>query len=262
MQMAEASSLRGSGPPNTMVLLLRAESSTTSTPFQLDNVEDHPTPPVMSSLLRTAKLSRHLTNSHPLLLPIKKPLFALFGAAAVSSPSLAFAEQGARGYVPPRQKPSIYDEPEFHPVVVEEPSKLELAIRETRYTVTDYFSSTRANVQTLVDRWISLERQITATVNEYTVPSEPFLPGALYVTVAGFAGSILARSRSFPLRFLSPLTLASGTFVYLYPRTAQNVYDRAPAAIQKQLELLQGGPEETGPAAAAHIKPIPDVKSG
>ncbi|KAJ3037616.1 hypothetical protein HK097_003465 [Rhizophlyctis rosea] len=128
------------------------------------------------------------------------------------------------GFIPPKKKLSIYDDAPEPVPLHDEPSKLELAIRETRHQVSDQFSSTRAQVQVAVDKWIRIEQSTAATVKQYAAPGEPLLPGALYVTVAGFAGSILTKHRALPLRLLAPTGLALGAFAYLYPRTTQNIY--------------------------------------
>ncbi|KAI7824803.1 hypothetical protein BC939DRAFT_449273 [Gamsiella multidivaricata] len=52
---------------------------------------------------------------------------------------------------------------------------------------------------------------------------EPLVPALLYVTVAGMAGSIIARKSNFVFRFLSPLALALGASAYCIPRTTNNV---------------------------------------
>ncbi|KAI8819862.1 apolipo protein O-domain-containing protein [Fimicolochytrium jonesii] len=126
-------------------------------------------------------------------------------------------------YVPPREKLSIYDGPSDLTVRPEEPSSLELAIRETRHTVTAAFSTTRAQAQKLVNEWIKVEQKIGGTIGRYKADDENYVPGVLYVTLAGFAGSILTKRRSLGLRALTPPAFALAAFVYLYPRTFRNI---------------------------------------
>ncbi|KAG0001777.1 hypothetical protein BGZ79_004164 [Entomortierella chlamydospora] len=52
---------------------------------------------------------------------------------------------------------------------------------------------------------------------------EPLVPALLYITVAGMAGSIIARRSNLFYRFLSPAALIVGTSAYCIPRTTNNV---------------------------------------
>ncbi|KAJ3153661.1 hypothetical protein HDU86_005160 [Geranomyces michiganensis] len=134
-------------------------------------------------------------------------------------------------FVRPREKLSIYDAPKEDPIKPEEPSELELAIRQTRYKVTAAFAMTRSQVQKVVDEWLKVEAQAGAVVKKFVAPDEKLLPGAIYTTLAGFAGSIFAKHRSLPARIAAPTTLAATAFVYFYPHTSRNVtniaYQRA-----------------------------------
>lgn len=50
-------------------------------------------------------------------------------------------------------------------------------------------------------------------------------PGIIYVLVAGLTGSVLTRTRAFPLRFLAPPTFALAALPYFLPKTAHNLRD-------------------------------------
>lgn len=52
---------------------------------------------------------------------------------------------------------------------------------------------------------------------------EALTPGIIYVLVAGLTGSVLTRTRSFPVRFLAPPTLALAALPYFLPKTAHNL---------------------------------------
>lgn len=52
---------------------------------------------------------------------------------------------------------------------------------------------------------------------------EPLIPALIYVTLAGFTGSIIARKSNFVYRFLSPVALALGASAYCIPRTTNNI---------------------------------------
>jgi MICOS complex subunit MIC26 len=50
----------------------------------------------------------------------------------------------------------------------------------------------------LVDTWIGVEKEVETTLKEVAPKGEEtILPGAIYVGIAGMAGSILARNRTF-----------------------------------------------------------------
>ncbi|KAI8918554.1 apolipo protein O-domain-containing protein [Powellomyces hirtus] len=140
-------------------------------------------------------------------------------------------------FVPRREKLSIYDAPQQDYIKVDEPSPLELAIRLTRWKVTDAFSSTRAQVQTVVDEWLKVEAKISETIQRYVAPEEKVIPGAIYVTLAGFAGSIVAKQRSLPARFAAPTAFATTAFIYLYPRTSRNITNSAYQSVTGNIHL-------------------------
>ncbi|KAJ3043302.1 hypothetical protein HDV00_005305 [Rhizophlyctis rosea] len=138
------------------------------------------------------------------------------------------------GFIPPRKKLSIYDDQPEPALAQPEPSRLELAIRQ-------------AQVQVAVDKWIDVEHKATATIKRYAAPGETLLPNALYVTVAGFAGSILTKNRSFPLRILGPTGLSLGAFTYLYPRTTHNIYKQTVAPQVEGTTVLDVAPKAASP---------------
>lgn len=49
------------------------------------------------------------------------------------------------------------------------------------------------------------------------------MPGLIYVLVAGLTGSVLSRTRAFPVRFLAPPTFAAVALPYFLPKTAHNL---------------------------------------
>ncbi|KAJ3415854.1 hypothetical protein HDV05_003918 [Chytridiales sp. JEL 0842] len=130
-------------------------------------------------------------------------------------------------YVPPRKKLSIYDEPHEDYKVVDEPTQLELGLRKLRHSVTDSFASTRIQIESVVDKWIALEKETQRVVSRYAVPEEKLLPNGLYVALSGFAGSIAFKNRSIVMRGMAPPALALATFTYLYPKTSQNIYSKS-----------------------------------
>ncbi|KAH7105171.1 apolipo protein O-domain-containing protein [Auriculariales sp. MPI-PUGE-AT-0066] len=123
-----------------------------------------------------------------------------------------------------KSKLSIY--PKEEPVILLEPdpSRLELEIRNVRLVITDKFIETRSAVQQSVERWIGVEQHVESASNQVVqAKDESITPGILYVGVAGLTGSILARGRVFPVRFLLPPALFIGAMPYFLPRTTANI---------------------------------------
>ncbi|KAJ3333316.1 hypothetical protein HDU76_009470 [Blyttiomyces sp. JEL0837] len=149
-------------------------------------------------------------------------------------------------FQPNRTRLSIYGNPEERYVVVDEPSQLELALRKSRVAVTSYFSETRisrkginrllaqqAQVQSVVDQWISCEKKVVEVTKSYAAPGEKLLPNSLYVILSGFAGSIIAKNRGILFRATFPTATALSAFIYLYPGTSRNIFTRSWADAHK-----------------------------
>ncbi|KAI9101941.1 apolipo protein O-domain-containing protein [Phlyctochytrium arcticum] len=166
-------------------------------------------------------LRRHSSLARP-----AKPIFA--GVVAVLATTLtvvhAEASQEVKPFVPERKKLSIYDPPQEQVIHVEEPTKLELAIRQARHTITDQFAWSRGQVQSVVDQWIQVEKKVSGSIRKYAAKDERFLPGSIYVILAGFGGSILTRNKGLLYRTATPTSFALLTFAYLYPGTSYNIF--------------------------------------
>ena len=54
-------------------------------------------------------------------------------------------------------------------------------------------------------------------------PDESLTPGIIYVLVAGLTGSVLTRTRAFPLRFLTPPLFVLAAMPYFLPKTSHNL---------------------------------------
>lgn len=64
---------------------------------------------------------------------------------------------------------------------------------------------------------------ISGEVKSVVPKDEKLTPGIIYVLVAGLTGSVLTRTRSFPIRFLAPPTFALAALPYFLPKTAHNL---------------------------------------
>lgn len=70
-----------------------------------------------------------------------------------------------------------------------------------------------------VDKVVSAERAIERTVKSLAPQHERLIPGAIYVAVIGLSGSIVARNRALPIRFLTPLALFALSARLILPET-------------------------------------------
>lgn len=60
-------------------------------------------------------------------------------------------------------------------------------------------------------------------MKQIIAPDEPLNPGIIYVLVAGLTGSVLTRTRSFPVRFLAPPLFTLAALPYFLPKTSHNL---------------------------------------
>ncbi|KAH6569760.1 hypothetical protein BASA83_007821 [Batrachochytrium salamandrivorans] len=105
----------------------------------------------------------------------------------------------------------------------DQPNDLELLIRKARIETTAAFASTRDQAQSLVNHWLVLEKCAQGVVDKYHEPTENYLPGLIYVTIAGFAGSIVTKNRFVLFRLLAPAVGSLAAFGYHFPATLQNI---------------------------------------
>ncbi|KAH9837539.1 apolipo protein O-domain-containing protein [Rhodofomes roseus] len=123
----------------------------------------------------------------------------------------------------PKDKLSIYPEPDRDVLLIETPSELEKQIGKVRSSVTATYLDARAQVQGVVSRWISVEESVEKRIKSLVAPDEPLTPGILYVGVATLTGSVLARNRSLPVRLALPPTLLLLSLRHFLPKTGHNV---------------------------------------
>lgn len=152
----------------------------------------------------------------------------------------------------PRKSPvkhlPAYDTPE-PPVylVAEEPSDLQRHIGYLRRGLNDRLIQADGLARDAVGKVVEFEHDVERNVRKIlpsrdapiaagavrqtpgrlapVAQSEPLLPNALYVAVAGMTGSILARRRNILVRFTLPVALFYGSARYLLPQTTRNLGD-------------------------------------
>ncbi|THV07981.1 hypothetical protein K435DRAFT_772306 [Dendrothele bispora CBS 962.96] len=122
-----------------------------------------------------------------------------------------------------KEKLSIYPAPDPEVVVQEVPSELENQIGVVRRHVTAAYVNTHTQVQGLVSKWIGVEHAVEHRVKAIISPEESLTPGILYVGVATLTGSIIARNRMLPIRFLLPPTFLALSMNHFLPKTTANL---------------------------------------
>ncbi|THH05677.1 hypothetical protein EW145_g4617 [Phellinidium pouzarii] len=177
--------------------------------------------------LSLSKQRIHVTILLLSLLASPQTALASFWDASGSSGKKAFASAAAAAVVgfqvAPREKLSIYPEPEPQLVLVDTPSELERRIGTTRESLTANYKDSYAYVHGWVYKWINIEHAVEQRIKSFKAPEEQLTPGALYVGVATLSGSIIARSRGLPTRFLLPPTLLVLSLNHFLPKTAAKI---------------------------------------
>ncbi|KLT45444.1 hypothetical protein CC85DRAFT_223741, partial [Cutaneotrichosporon oleaginosum] len=158
------------------------------------------------------------------------PAAAVGGAVIASATTVAYADDGAVVFVHPGRAPNgeklpIYENPNDEGTVtlVVHHNPLSEHIATAREATAEAVGSVRGVVQQGVSRWIDFERSVEREVKSVVPKDENLTPGIIYVLVAGLTGSVLMRTRSFPVRFLAPPTFALAALPYFLPKTAHNL---------------------------------------
>ncbi|KAI7816064.1 apolipo protein O-domain-containing protein [Gamsiella multidivaricata] len=177
---------------------------------------------------------------------------------ASTSGAVAFMEGKER-----KQKLPIYDEPEPEMVVKEEPTRLDEVLRAARKETDRQILGMKYHLQMATNKVVDLEKEAEGNIKSVLVKEEEVMPAAIYVVVAGFAGSIFARRRNILLRFLSPVAFSALAFGYFFPSSSNRLIARAnqsdlskyiPQDLQKQLRELTGQVSSTGNQVVEEVK--------
>ncbi|KAJ1926742.1 hypothetical protein IWQ60_003551 [Tieghemiomyces parasiticus] len=153
--------------------------------------------------------------------------------------------------IPDPKSLSIYEEKKPMPQEPTGPSRLQLTVRDFRVRATQFLQTGQvwtpwrsAHLQMTADRVVDLEQQAETAVQKTVPKNEQLFPGALYIAVAGLAGSVFTRNRNFLIRWTSPFLFAGASAFYFLPGTARVVtrrlYDEYgdPATEQQARETL------------------------
>ncbi|KAF9333482.1 hypothetical protein BG006_003601 [Podila minutissima] len=180
------------------------------------------------------------------------------GLAASTRGAIVYAEGVER-----KQKLPVYDEPEPEMVVKEEPTRLDEALRAARKETDRQILGMKYHLQMVTNKVVDIEKEAETTIKSVLVKEEEVMPAALYVIVAGFAGSIVASRRNILLRFLSPVAFSAMAFGYFFPASANRLIDQAnhsdlskyiPGDLQKQFQELSGKSESKLKEAVEQVK--------
>lgn len=167
---------------------------------------------------------------------------ASVGVLVSTSGAVALAEGKER-----KQKLPIYDEPEPEMMVKEEPTRLDEALRVARKETDRQILGMKLHLQMVTNKVVDLEKEAEGTIKSVLVKEEDVMPAALYVVVAGFAGSIFASRRNILLRFLTPVAFSAMAFGYFFPASSNRLIAQAnnsdlskyiPKDVQKQIRDL------------------------
>ncbi|ORY32828.1 apolipo protein O-domain-containing protein, partial [Naematelia encephala] len=107
--------------------------------------------------------------------------------------------------------------------LIETPHPLSPYIARARESTTSLFGGASEQVESGVKRWIGFERRVEHEVKQILPRDEPLTPGIIYVLIAGLSGSVLTRTRSFPIRWLTPPLLTLAAMPYFLPKTSHNI---------------------------------------
>ncbi|KAG0251899.1 hypothetical protein DFQ27_008443, partial [Actinomortierella ambigua] len=91
------------------------------------------------------------------------------------------------------RKLPVYDAPEPEMVVKEEPTRLDEAIKVARQETDRQILTMKTHLQLVTNKVVDVEKEVESTVKSVLVKEEEVMPAAIYVIVAGFAGSIFAK---------------------------------------------------------------------
>ncbi|KAK6351344.1 hypothetical protein TWF718_004508 [Orbilia javanica] len=131
--------------------------------------------------------------------------------------------------------------------------RLASQIGTARLFVHSEFTKAQRFLDSYFDKYLHIEHNVTTTVASLA-PShrskETILPGAIFIAVTTMAGSVLARRRMLPIRFLTPVITGTAASWYFLPETTRNVADLAwkweqkvPQVAETHLKV-RGGIEE------------------
>ncbi|KAI9639406.1 apolipo protein O-domain-containing protein [Dioszegia hungarica] len=165
-----------------------------------------------------------------ILLRAALPVAAVAGSALLASP--VYAEDLAKERLPTKVKPGrdasgdrlpIYADPEGSITLIETTHPISPYIAQARESTQSALAGASRYVEGGVSRWVGFERKVEREVKSVVPSDEPLIPGAIYVLIAGLTGSVLTRTRAFPIRWLAPPIFTIAAAPYFLPKTSANI---------------------------------------
>ncbi|KAK4205339.1 apolipo protein O-domain-containing protein [Triangularia verruculosa] len=152
--------------------------------------------------------------------------------------------------VEPAPSTSLITLPETPSVKKETPTDLLAShIRSARLYLYHHSCTLEDAVNSSLSRAFDLEQSFTTTISNLApdrASGEKLMPGAIYVLVAGMAGSIIARNRNVLLRTATPLALGITAAWTVLPVTMNNVSEllwyyekKVPAVAEAHLQVRE-----------------------
>ncbi|CAH7685282.1 apolipo protein O-domain-containing protein [Phakopsora pachyrhizi] len=120
------------------------------------------------------------------------------------------------------KKLPIYDQEAKEILVLKTELPLQEQVRVLRNHVESLRKSFDQRTGSIISSGFEIERKVATTLSNLIDRRETNSNSILWVGIGTISGSILARNRSFPIRFLSPLTLFLISCNSLLPQTTQN----------------------------------------
>ncbi|GAA5916360.1 hypothetical protein JCM5296_003095 [Sporobolomyces johnsonii] len=169
-----------------------------------------------------------------MVLPLATKLVA--GTLATASAGIVFSRSQvvvAESAPPSTSRPlsveelPLYDQPATPAILVPEKSPLQDEVAQARSFIQEAVKTVKHSTDEGKATWLAWEHRAEDSVHTIVSPQDQLNPGALYVTVATLAGSILARNRSLLLRATLPPAFLLVSLHHFLPHTARNVGAKA-----------------------------------
>ncbi|EMR09464.1 hypothetical protein PNEG_02406 [Pneumocystis murina B123] len=121
------------------------------------------------------------------------------------------------------KKLPIYNKEENEVTLIKiPPSTLQLKIRQSRNQLEKNVKDVSIKIEKIIDKWIGIENKVEKFTKELVPSNGEIISGGIYVMIAGMAGLILTRKRSFTIRFMTPIFISLAASTIFLPETHRN----------------------------------------
>lgn len=91
---------------------------------------------------------------------------------------------------------------------------------------------------------------------------EALTPGIIYVLIAGLTGSVISRTRAFPIRFLTPPLFTVLAMPYFLPKTSHNIRQYLSEVEDKQFPEFAARHDQIMATSESHFQQLKDRVGG